>query len=152
MSSLEELRSNYRLMMSGLIEKYNTVGHGTAESVNLLSEIERLDVLIKDVERLIDQRDSTLRKEILEESLKEIRKKEMDEAKQREVEEKEKDRKNNVIIASITGGCSLLGSLFKLNRQDRLINTVLDFSTNADVTGCSKQSLFRSLLGDFFKM
>lgn len=152
MSSLEELRVNYRLVMDNLIKKYNGSEFGSEDSNKLLSEIERLDVLIKDVEDKIEKRDAAFRKELLDESLRNDKRIEIEKAAQRESDEKKADRKCNIIVASITGGCGLLGGLLRLNRQNNLINTVLDFSKDSEVTGCSKQSLFRSLLGDFFKM
>lgn len=163
MSSLEELRLSYKLSMSKLIEKYNESELGSAESANLLSQIERFDSLLKDVEDKIEKREALIRKEVVDEARysdqkMEAEKKEADrkleaeETAKRQAEEKAADRKTNIIVASITGGCGLLGGLIRFGRQNHMINTVLDFSRNDDVTGCSKQSLFRSLLGDFFKM
>lgn len=170
MGSLEELRLNYKLSMSKLMEKFNNTEYGSVESANVLTQIERLHVLIEDVEDKIEKRDALFRKEFVEEADKADRKQEAElmlkreEAKEaarkleaeevakRQAEEKAADRKTNIIVASITGGCGLLGGLIRINRQNSMINTVLDFSRNDDVTGCSKQSLFRSFLGDFFKM
>lgn len=152
MSSLEELRLSYKLSMSKLIEKYNKSELGSSESANLLSQIERFDSLLKDVEDKIEKRDALLRKELVDEAKEADRKLEAEENAKRQSEEKAADRKTNIIVASITGGCGLLGGLIRVTRQNSLINTVLDFSKNDEVTGCSKQSLFRSLLGDFFKL
>ena len=170
MSSLEELRLNYKLSMSKLMEKYNASDLGSVESKNILSEIERLHTLIEDVEDKIEKRDALFRKELVEEADKAekkleaekllklqeakeaARKLEAEEAAKRQAEEKAADRKTNIIVASITGGCGLLGGMIRFARQNSMINTVLDFSKDNEVTGCSKQSVFRSLLGDFFKM
>lgn len=152
MSSLEELRLSYKLSMSKLIEKYNESELGSTESANLLSQIERFDSLLKDVEDKIEKRDALLRKELVDEARYSDQKIEAEETAKRQAEEKAADRKTNIIVASITGGCGLLGGLIRVTRQNSLINTVLDFSKNDEVTGCSKQSLFRSLLGDFFKL
>lgn len=163
MSSLEELRLSYKLSMSKLIEEYNQSELGSAESSNLLTQIERFDSLLKDVEDKIEKRDALLRKELVDEARysdqkieaekKEAdRKLEAEETAKRQAEEKAADRKTSIIVAAITGGCGLLGGVIRVTRQNSLINTVLDFSKNDEVTGCSKQSLFRSLLGDFFKL
>lgn len=170
MSSLEELRLNYKMSIGKLMEEYNKSDPGSAQSANLLSQIERLHVLIEDVEDKIEKRDALFRKELVEEADKAEKKLEAEkllkreEAKEAErkleaeknaerlAEEKAADRKANIIVASITGGCGLLGGLIRVARQNSMINTVLDFSKNDEVTGCSKQSLFRSLLGDFFKL
>lgn len=170
MSSLEELRLNYKSSMSKLMEKYNGSELGSVESKNILSEIERLHVLIEDVEDKIEKRDAMFRKELVEEADKAdkkleaenllkreeakeaARKLEAEEAAKRQAEERSADRKANIIVASITGGCGLLGGLIRIGRQNSMINTVLDFSKSDEVTGYSKQSLFRSLLGDFFKL
>lgn len=152
MSSLEELRLSYKLSMSKLIETYNESELGSAESANLLSQIERFDSLLKDVEDKIEKREALLRKEVVDEARYSDQKLESEKTAMRQAEEKAADRKTNIIVASITGGCGLLGGLIRFGRQNHMINTVLDFSRNDDVTGCSKQSLFRSLLGDFFKM
>ena len=152
MSSLEELRLSYKLSMSKLIEKYNESELGSVESNNLLTQIERFDSLLKDVEDKIEKRDALLRKELVDEAKEADRKLEAEENAKRQSEEKAADRKTNIIVASITGGCGLLGGLIRFGRQNAMINTVLDFSRSDDVSGCSKQSLFRSLLGDFFKM
>lgn len=152
MSSLEELRLSYKLSMSKLIEKYNESELGSTESANLLSQIERFDSLLKDVEDKIEKRDALLRKELVDEAKEADRKLEAEENAKRQSEEKKADRKTNIIVASITGGCGLLGGLIRFGRQNAMINTVLDFSRSDDVSGCSKQSLFRSLLGDFFKL
>lgn len=152
MSSLEELRLNYKLSISKLMEKYNNSDLGSAESKNLLSEIERLHVLIEDVEDKIEKRDALFRKELVEEAREADKKLEAEENAKRQAEEKAADRKTNIIVAAITGGCSLLGGALRYARQNSMINTVLDFSKTDEVNGCSKQSLFRSLLGDFFKL
>ena len=163
MGSLEELRVNYRLLMSKAVEKYEKTEIGSADAKNVLSEIERLHALIQDVDDKIEKRDAAFRKEIIEEAKeterkmeaekKEAeRKKEVELAALRESEEKKLDRKTNIIVAGITGGCGIFSGLMRIQRQNSMINTVLDFSKSDDVTGCSKQSLFRSLLGDFFKM
>lgn len=152
MSSLEELRLSYKLSMSKLIEKYNESELGSVESNNLLTQIERFDSLLKDVEDKIEKRDALLRKELVDEAKEADRKLEAEENAKRQSEEKAADRKTNIIVASITGGCGLLGGLIRFGRQNSMINTVLDFSRSDDVSGCSKQSLFRSLLGDFFKL
>lgn len=170
MSSLEELRLNYKLSMSKLMTKYNESEFGSADSKNILTEIERLHVLIEDVEDKIEKRDALFRKELVEEAEKEdrkleaekllkreeakeaARKLEAEEAAKRQAEEKAADRKTNLIIAGIGGGCTIFGGLLRYARQSSMINTVLDFSKNDEINGCSKQSLFRSLLGDFFKM
>lgn len=163
MSSLEELRLRYSMSLSLLTEEFNASELGTADSANLLTQIERFDALLKDVEDKIEKRDALLRKELVDEARysdqkmeaekKEAeRKLEAEENAKRQSEEKAADRKTNIIIASITGGCGLLGGLIRFGRQNSMINAVLDFSKDNEVTGCSKQSLFRSLLGDFFKM
>lgn len=152
MSSLEELRLRYSMSLSLLTEKFNASELGSVESNNLLTQIERLDSLLKDVEDKIEKRDALFRKELVDEAKEADRKLEAEENAKRQSEEKAADRKTNIIVASITGGCGLLGGLIRVTRQNSLINTVLDFSKNDEVTGCSKQSLFRSLLGDFFKL
>lgn len=152
MSSLEELRLRYSMSLSLLTEKFNASELGSAESANLLAQIERFDSLLKDVEDKIQNRDALLRKELVDEAKEADRKLEAEENAKRQAEEKAADRKTNIIVASITGGCGLLGGLIRFGRQNAMINTVLDFSRNDDVSGCSKQSLFRSLLGDFFKL
>lgn len=152
MSSLEELRLRYSMSLSLLTEKFNTSELGSVESNNLLNQIERLDSLLKDVEDKIEKRDALLRKELVDEAKEADRKMEAEENAKRQSEEKAADRKTNIIVASITGGCGLLGGLIRVTRQNSLINNVLDFSKDNEVTGCSKQSLFRSLLGDFFKL
>ena len=166
MSSLEELRLNYKMSMSKLMEKYNESDLGSAESKNILSEIERLHTLIEDVEDKIGKRDALFRKELVEEADKAEKKLEAEKLLKREeareaerkleaeknAEEKAADRRTSIIVASITGGCGLLGGLIRFGRQNSMINTILDFSKDNEVNGCSKQSLFRSLLGDFFKL
>lgn len=152
MSSLEELRLRYSMSLSLLTEKFNASELGSVDSNNLLTQIERLDSLLKDVEDKIEKRDALLRKELVDEAKEADRKLEAEENAKRQSEEKAADRKTNIIVASITGGCGLLGGLIRVSRQNSLINNVLDFSKDNEVTGCSKQSLFRSLLGDFFKL
>ena len=154
MSNLEELRIRYQLTLGNLMEKYNSdeVENGSEKSKELLSEIERVNALLVDVDEKIQKRDAMLRKEIIDEADKADKKLEAEAAAERLSIEKAADRKTNIIVAGITGGCGLLGGLIKINRQNNLINNILEFSKDSEVTGCSKQSLFRSLLGDFFKI
>ena len=154
MSSLEELRIRYQFTLGNLMEKYNSdeTINGSEESRNLLSEIERINALLVDVDEKIQKRDAMIRKEIVDEADKADKKMEAEAAAERLSIEKKADRKANIIVASITGGCGLLGGLIKINRQNNLVESILDFSKDSEVTGCSKQSLFRSLLGDFFKI
>lgn len=152
MSSLEELRVNYKLSISKLMEKFNSLEPGSVESANVLTQIERLHVLIEDVEDKIEKRDSMFRKELVDEAREADRKLEAEENAKRQSEEKAADRKCNIIVAAITGGCGLLGGAIRIAKQNSMIDTVLNFSKTDDVSGCSKQSLFRTFLGDFFKM
>ena len=154
MSSLEELRIRYQFTLGNLMEKYNSdeTINGSEESRNLLSEIERINALLVDVDEKIQKRDAMIRKEIVDEADKADKKMEAEAAAERLSIEKKADRKANIIVASITGGCGLLGGLIKINRQNNLVESILEFSKDSEVTGCSKQSLFRSLLGDFFKI
>ena len=154
MSNLEELRIRYQLTLGNLMEKYNSdeVENGSEKSKELLSEIERVNALLVDVDEKIQKRDAMLRKEIIDEADKADKKLEAEAAAERLSIEKAADRKTNIIVAGITGGCGLLSGLIRINRQNNLVNNILEFSKDSEVTGCSKQSLFRSLLGDFFKM
>lgn len=169
MSSLEELRLNYKLSMSKLMEEYNKSELGSVNSANLLTQIERLHVLIEDVEDKIEKRDALFRKELIEEADKAERKQEAElmlkreaskeaarrleaeEAAKRQSEEKAADRKTNIIVTLISSVCSIVGVGYRVHRQNSLVNTVLDFSKSDDVSGCSKQSLFRTFLSDVFK-